>query len=72
LLKNDINQIKEFEFIGGIQKQELFFWRIAKKVWLLKSKRARHFCRPFVLTNPLNSIAKLQIDTTIKNYFFRC
>jgi hypothetical protein len=39
---------------------------------LLKSKRARHFCRPFVLTNPLNSIAKLQIGATIKNYFLRC
>jgi hypothetical protein len=36
----------------------------------LKSKRAEHFCRPFVLTNPLNSIAKLEIYPTIKNYFF--
>ncbi len=39
---------------------------------LLQSKRAKHFCWPFVLTNPLNSIAKLQIERTIKNYFLRC
>lgn len=42
-----------------------------RKTWLIdgliQSKRARHFCRPFVLTNPLNSIAKLQIGATIKN-----
>jgi hypothetical protein len=57
-------QKKEKKFLDAIKIRNKIFERKVEKFWLLKSKRARHFCRPFVLTNPLNSIAKLQFQPT--------
>jgi len=63
-LKEEWNFYPDKEKLKAIKSREKML-----KQTRLKSKRAEHFCRPFVLTNPLNSIAKLEIYPTIKNYF---
>ena len=51
------------------KKMERSLQAVVKKDWSVKSKRASITTGP-LLTNPLNSCTKLQICTTLQNYFF--